>query len=59
MPKGKDLYKQKHEFLGWYLDDTLVTSILPSVNKDVTLVAKWEAIIDIESAELIIKQIQL
>ena len=49
--------KDGYNFLGWYLDDTLVTSILPNVNKDVTLVANWEAIIDIESAELIIKQI--
>ena len=34
--------KAGYTFLGWYLDDELVTSIDKSTNKDVTLIAKWE-----------------
>ena len=34
-----------YEFDGWYLNDTLVTKIESTYNKDVTLVAKWTKII--------------
>ena len=37
--------KEGYEFKGWYLEDELVTSIESTINKDVTLVAKWEKII--------------
>ena len=37
--------KEGYEFKGWYLEDELVTSIKSTINKDVTLVAKWEKII--------------
>lgn len=31
-----------YKFVGWFLDDELVTSIDKSVNKNVELIAKWE-----------------
>ena len=37
--------KENHEFLGWYLNEELVTSISAEVKGNVTLVARWESLI--------------
>ena len=39
--------REGYEFEGWYLDDNLVTSISSTLNKDVTLVAKWSKVVKV------------
>ena len=36
--------KEGYQFNGWYLEDSLLTSVNPTLNKDITLYAKWEYI---------------
>lgn len=36
--------KEGYEFKGWMLNDQIVTSIDPTLNKDITLVATWKEI---------------
>ena len=49
--------KENYEFLGWYLNDELVTNISPDLNQDVTLVAKWELLLNPEKANYVIELI--
>ena len=46
--------KEEYNFIGWYLNDELVTFIDPSTNQNVTLVAKWQKNVDIAAAKLIV-----
>ena len=46
--------KENYVFLGWYLNDELVTNISPNLNQDITIVAKWELSLDYEKANYII-----
>lgn len=49
--------KVEYNFIGWYYNGNLITSISPEINQDVTLVAKWQKELDVEAAEAIINSI--
>ena len=46
--------KDGYDFSGWYLDNELVTSIDPTLNNEITIVAKWENVENLDAANNVI-----